>query len=236
MIAKFKNHKIIQEPRSYNVCKIFLCISLFTAFSQVANAEQQISQEDVQIQTTNESQAAPEQTMANMPEFTEEQKKILESLPPETLKQLEEAYAAAQQASDAASSERMLQEGKLNFDNAIPELPQSLPYVNELEAMKREQRETLQLKQQIEAQKLRSELLKLQGGAAREGSSPYVISLTGINKQRKARIMLPGYGEMTVKKGDKLPDGWEITDMTDSAVIAVKEGNRIQLPFYARPK
>lgn len=235
MINKFKEKKIKQPHWFYRVVKLFMCVSLLPTYSHAVNTDQQVSNV-AQAEIANEPQIVPEKIIANMPELTEEQKKILLSLPPETLEKMEEDYIAAQQASDSEASEKMMQEGKLNFDNAIPDLPQSLPYLNELEAMKREQRDTLQLKQQIETEKLRAELLKLQGGAIRAGSSPYVINLTGINKQHKARIMLPGYGEMSVKKGDKLPDGWEIADITDSTVIVTKDRNRIQLPFYARPK
>lgn len=217
--------------------KLIICVALFSFTCKASYAEESpVVQDEANAEVSKESIAKDSQQIANAPGLTNEQKQLLQSLPPELIKEMEEVISAAQQSTDANSNEKMLQQGQLNFENAVPEIPNSLPYVNELEAMKREQRETLQLKQQIEAEKLRAELLKLQGGAGREGSSPYVINLTGINKMRQARIMLPTFGEITVKKGDKLPDGWEIIDITDSAVIASKDENRIQLPFYARPK
>lgn len=122
----------------------------------------------------------------------------------------------------------------LNSDDSIPDEADISTYMNELEEMKRNKREALVMIQELETIKLRTELMNLRGGAQREGASPYVIALMGVNKNRQARIMVPSYGEMTVRKGDTLPGNWRVVNITNQTVI-VQQGDseRLQLPFFA---
>jgi hypothetical protein len=124
-------------------------------------------------------------------------------------------------------------EAQLNDDRALP-APDLAPYLGELEKLKRTQRENLEIKQQIEQDQLRAQLATLRGQQLGEGASPYVLALTGAGKQRQARVMVPGFGELTVQAGDALPNGWTIVAVNDHVVLA-SQGNdaRVQLPFYA---
>lgn len=122
----------------------------------------------------------------------------------------------------------------LNADDAVPDQADISSYINELESMKRNQREALEMKQELETMKLRAELMALRGGAQREGASPYIMALMGVSKNRQARIMVPGYGEMTVRKGNVLPGNWHIINVTNQTVIARQGDNeQVQLPFFA---
>lgn len=122
----------------------------------------------------------------------------------------------------------------LNANDALPEQADISSYLDELEGMKRNQREVLEMKQELETMKLRAELMALRGGAQREGASPYIMALMGVSKNRQARIMVPGYGEMTVRKGNILPGNWRIIDVTNQTVIARQGDNeQVQLPFFA---
>ena len=122
----------------------------------------------------------------------------------------------------------------LNNASAVPAAPDLKPYMDKLEEIKRTQRETLELKQQLDVEKLRTDLLKQRGGKQPSGASPYILALIGSNNQRQARLMFPGYGKMIARPGDVLPDGWRIDAITDHAVLARQgSGKRVQLPFYA---
>ena len=123
----------------------------------------------------------------------------------------------------------------INDENAFPEKADLSSYINELESMKSNQREVLIMKQELETERLRAELLKLRGGAQRLGASPYIMSLTGKNSNLQARVMVPGFGEMTVRKGDQVPQEWHIIDITNQTVFA-RQGDKsvVQLPFFSQ--
>lgn len=105
-------------------------------------------------------------------------------------------------------------------------------YTKELDGIKQSQQESLLLKQQLEAEKLRADLTKQRGDQVRSGM-PYVQALTGAGKQRKARLVVSGVGEVTVLPGDRLPGGWQVLTISDQAVTARKpDGSRVTLPFY----
>ncbi|HFS8112824.1 TPA: hypothetical protein ACH2I9_004181 [Enterobacter asburiae] len=231
-----KTSKVKITSLSDRTKNIIFGLSFLLLPFQTVYAEQKEYQNEQQEGGNSDPKSSYTPSVIDISTLSDEQKKILESLPPETLKQMEEAYTAVQQASNSTSSEKMLQDGKLNFENAIPDIPQSLPYVNDLEAMKREQREILQLKQKIDTERLRAELLRVQGVAGTEDSSPYAINLTGINKDLKAKVFIPVWGELKVQKGDILPNGHKVLDITNDAVILTKGEESLQLPFYARPK
>lgn len=115
------------------------------------------------------------------------------------------------------------------------------PYMAQLNRMGQIQRQNAELKLEIEQNQLRANLQSMQPKKADDsknkndaGPSPYVLALVGSDHVHKARIMVPGYGEMLVKTGDSLPNGWQITAINDSAVMAnTNTKQQVALPFYA---
>ncbi len=47
---------------------------------------------------------------------------------------------------------------------------------------------------------------------------PYLIDLTGVGDDLQARVMVPGYGETTVRSGQTLPNHWQIESIDDDGV------------------
>lgn len=116
---------------------------------------------------------------------------------------------------------------------AVPPAPDVTPYLGQLERIKRMQRESVEIKQQLDLSKLRNDL-EHQQGAQGDGTSPYVLALTGVSGARRAQLVVPGFGRMTVSVGDRLPNGWRIEQISDQAVLArPQSGVRVQLPFYS---
>ncbi|WP_440030233.1 hypothetical protein [Chromobacterium amazonense] len=112
--------------------------------------------------------------------------------------------------------------------------PDLTKYSKELEAIKKAQRESLVLKQELQAAKLRADLFKETGGMGK-AESPYVLTLTGIGSQRKARIFFPGVGEISALPGSHLPGGWQLASIDDDSVRArAPSGKYVQLPFYVQ--
>ncbi|MFB2866363.1 hypothetical protein [Aeromonas sp. MdU4] len=130
------------------------------------------------------------------------------------------------------------QVGNVSVPDAVQNKDEILRgYGQELDSIKKSQRETLLLRQQLEAEKLRSELSKLRGEQDNSGI-PYVLALTGVGKQRMALVGVNGVGEVRVRTGDTLPGGWVITSISDRSVTANQAdgSNHVVLPFVVSAK
>jgi len=65
---------------------------------------------------------------------------------------------------------------------------------------------------------------------------PYLVNLTGVGDDRRARIVVPGYGAITVQPGDILPNNWLVVSIDDDGVVAQpSSGHRIQRIDYQSP-
>lgn len=112
-----------------------------------------------------------------------------------------------------------------------------LGYEKELDFIKKSQRESLLLHQQIEIEKLRAELFRLREGHNVIIGVPYVVALHGVGKNRMAQVGINGLGEMKVQVGDIVPGGWKITEISDQDVtVQQSDGAFVTLPFFMKLK
>ncbi len=116
-------------------------------------------------------------------------------------------------------------------------------YEGQLAAMQKLQRDNLELKLELEQAELKAKLRAAQNGGkpeADDGSAdapamPMVTNLTGAGDNRQALITMPGYGQLTVRAGDTLPNHWKVVAIDDGGVVVTdgtaRNTKHVRLPF-----
>jgi len=134
-------------------------------------------------------------------------------------------------------------------DNGSALTPPDLSlYEGQLAAMQKLQRDNLELKLELEQAELKAKLRAAQNGgkAPRDASTdeaadgpvmPVVTNLTGTGDNHQALITMPGYGQLTVRAGDALPNHWKVIAIDDGGVVVTegttRNAKRVRLPFAA---
>ena len=129
-------------------------------------------------------------------------------------------------------------------DNGSALTPPDLSlYEGQLAAMQKLQRDNLELKLELEQAELKAKLRTVQNGGKPVGDDsasdapvmPMVTNLTGAGDSRQALITMPGYGQMTVRAGDALPNHWKVVEIDDGGVVVTdgkaRNAKRVRLPF-----
>lgn len=61
--------------------------------------------------------------------------------------------------------------------------------------------------------------------------NPVIVSVTGSGGNLSAKVLVPYYGETTVRKGDVLANGQTVASITPNGVTVVKDGETAKLGF-----
>lgn len=129
---------------------------------------------------------------------------------------------------------------KLNDNGAALAEPDLSLYQGQLAAMQKLQRDNLELKLQLEQAQLKAKISASENnGKIAQGpdGSPYVVNLTGVGDARQALVSVPGYGQVTVRAGDILPNQWKVLSIDDGGVVAATSAGHhakpLRLPFHA---
>lgn len=129
-------------------------------------------------------------------------------------------------------------------DNGSALTPPDLSlYEGQLAAMQKLQRDNLELKLELQQAQLKAALRAAQSDGKMPVDddsdlaqmTPSVESLTGSGDTRQALITMPGYGQLTVRAGDTLPNHWKVAVIDDGGVVvttgAARNAKRMRLPF-----
>jgi type IV pilus biogenesis protein PilP len=129
---------------------------------------------------------------------------------------------------------------KFNDNGDALTAPDLSLYQGQLAEMQKLQRDNLELKLKLEQAQLKAQISASEnhGQLPQEAdASPYVVNLTGIGEMRQALITVPGYGQVTVRAGDTLPNQWKVVAIDDGGVVATMHAGphakRLRLPFHA---
>lgn len=129
---------------------------------------------------------------------------------------------------------------------ALPN-PDMSSFVGYLDRMQALQRSNLMLKMQIDNIKLMQDYANAKnagmsglgpvsprpGGSSGDDTSlPSVLSIVGLENNRKANVFIPGYGTFLVRSGQAMVNGWTVTNVTrDSVFVDTGSGKTFALPF-----
>jgi hypothetical protein len=102
----------------------------------------------------------------------------------------------------------------------------------ELETIKNERDElSVQVKSLEEQLVETSKQVQSQASQTRSEPNPVIVSLTGSGGNLQAKVLVPYYGEATVRKGDVLANGQTVASITPNGVIVSKDGQTTKLGF-----
>lgn len=102
----------------------------------------------------------------------------------------------------------------------------------ELETVKAERDElSVQVKSLEEQLVETSKQIQTQASKSRDEPNPVIVSVTGSGGNLSAKVLVPYYGEATVRKGDVLANGQTVASITPNGVTVVKDGETSKLGF-----
>ncbi|MCZ7861255.1 hypothetical protein O9X98_07515 [Agrobacterium salinitolerans] len=102
----------------------------------------------------------------------------------------------------------------------------------ELETVKAERDElSVQVKSLEEQLVETSKQIQTQAVKNRDEPNPVIVSVTGSGGNLSAKVLVPYYGEATVRKGDVLANGQTVASITPNGVTVVKDGETSKLGF-----
>lgn len=128
--------------------------------------------------------------------------------------------------------------GTINDDGSALTAPDMSLYQGQLATLQKLQqdKQALQLeveRVQLEASEKKAEPKPLRKIARPPAVQPYLVNLTGVGDERRARIAIPGYGEITVQPEDVLPNRWHVVSIDDDGVVVqTNPGHRIRRIAY----
>jgi type IV pilus biogenesis protein PilP len=62
-------------------------------------------------------------------------------------------------------------------------------------------------------------------------ANPVIVSVTGAGNNLQAKLLIPGFGETTARKGDTLPNGQKVSSITPRGVTVSRDGKSATLAF-----
>lgn len=102
----------------------------------------------------------------------------------------------------------------------------------ELETVKAERDElSVQVKSLEEQLVETSKQVQSQASQKRDEPNPVIVSVTGSGGNLNAKLLVPYYGETTVRKGDVLANGQTVASITPNGVSVVRDGETTKLGF-----
>lgn len=102
----------------------------------------------------------------------------------------------------------------------------------ELETVKAERDElSVQVKSLEEQLVETSKQVQSQASKSRDEPNPVIVSVTGSGGNLNAKLLVPYYGETTVRKGDVLANGQTVSSITPNGVTVVRDGETAKLGF-----
>lgn len=130
---------------------------------------------------------------------------------------------------------------ELNDVGAALTPPDLSLYEGQLAEMQKLQRDNLELKLELQQAQLKAQIRASEHPGNHDDqesqASPSVANLTGVGETRQALITVPGYGQVTVRAGDTLPNHWKVAAIDDGGVVvtttAGRHAQRVRLPFHA---